>query len=111
MQLKPIHTKRITTQERVVAARMAEIFKVLSDPARLRIVLTLQRSERCVGDISTITELSPSLASHHLRNLRQLNLVDYERRGRQTFYQLADAHVIALLAVAHDHATEAVPRT
>jgi len=106
-----ISSKPGAVRQRAVVSRMAEIFKVLSDPARLRIVLTLQHGERCVGDISAITELSPSLVSHHLRNLRQLNLVGYERRGRQTFYQLADAHVIALLAVAHDHAIEAMPQS
>lgn len=85
---------------------MAVIFQVLSDPARLSVVLALERGERCVGDLAAASGLSQSLVSHHLRVLRERNLVAFRRQGKQTYYALADAHVFALLAVARDHALE-----
>ena len=87
---------------------MANIFKVLSDPTRLKIVLTLQESELCVGEIAEITGLSQSSVSHHLKTLREQKLVDFRRDGKMTYYSLADNHVSALLAVARDHAKESL---
>jgi DNA-binding transcriptional ArsR family regulator len=86
--------------------KMARIFKVLSDPTRLLIVQSLEVGERCVQNLAADAGLSQSLVSHHLRTLRDLNLVNCRRQGKQSFYSLADAHVFALLAVARDHSAE-----
>lgn len=87
---------------------MTEIFKVLSDPARLRILLTIQERELCVNHIAEITGLSQSSVSHHLKTLRQTRLVDFRRAGKLVYYSLADSHVHALIAVARDHANESL---
>jgi len=89
-----------------VIQAMADIFKVLSDPTRLKIVTALQEGELCVSDIATLTDFSQSSVSHHLKTLRLYNLVRFRRKGKLTFYSLADTHVSALLAVARDHARE-----
>jgi len=89
-----------------VIQAMADIFKVLSDPTRLKIVTALQEGELCVGDIAALTGFSQSSVSHHLKTLRLYNLVRFRRKGKLTFYSLADTHVSALLAVARDHARE-----
>ncbi len=91
-----------------VTVRMANIFKVLCDPSRLKIVIALQVGELCVNDLAKATEFSQSSVSHHLKSLRDLNLVRYRREGKLTFYALADNHVSALLAVARDHAREVI---
>ncbi len=88
--------------------RMSDIFKLLADPTRLEIVSALLEAELCVGEISSITELSQSSVSHHLRNLREANLVVWRKQGKKSFYRLADSHVTALLAVARDHARESL---
>jgi DNA-binding transcriptional ArsR family regulator len=88
--------------------KTAEIFKILSDPTRLRIIQTLQEAELCVGDITMHTGFSQSSVSHHLKTLRQANLVGLRKLGKQCFYRLADSHVSALLAVARDHARESL---
>ena len=85
---------------------MAEIFKVLSDPARLKIVLALRESELCVNDLADLTSLSQSSVSHHLKTLRQTRLVNFRRVGKSVHYALADDHVTAMLIVARDHAGE-----
>lgn len=86
--------------------RTAEIFKVLSDPTRLKIIQTLQEVELCVNSIAQNAGFSQSTVSHHLKTLRDANLVTIRRVGKQSFYRLADIHVSALLAVARDHARE-----
>ena len=89
--------------------RMAAIFKVLSDPTRLRIVRTLERNELCVQDIASAAGLSQSLVSHHLQTLRRSNMVGVRRAGRLAYYHLADSHVLALVAIARDHSQESNP--
>ncbi len=87
---------------------IAETFKVLSDPTRLRIVMALQQGELCVNDLTTATELTQSSVSYHLKTLRQLNLVHYRRQGKSTYYSLVDDHVSELLEIAQEHSSELI---
>lgn len=87
---------------------MSNIFKILSDVARLKIVLALQEGELSVSELVDYTNFSQSLISHHLKILRDANLARSRRKGRRMLYSLADSHIYALLAVAHDHANETV---
>ncbi|MES1991424.1 MAG: metalloregulator ArsR/SmtB family transcription factor [Pseudomonadota bacterium] len=88
---------------------LAETFKLLSDPSRLRILIETLDTPRSVGDIATNLSLSPSLVSHHLRLLRAARLVRPERRGKHVYYSLHDAHIAHVLAdmVAHINEDEA----
>ena len=85
------------------AKRLAELFKAFSDPSRLRIVSTLVAAERNVGEIASMVGISESAVSHHLRGLRQMNLVRPRRDGRLVFYSLEDEHVVELYQVGLDH--------
>ncbi|WP_085275461.1 ArsR/SmtB family transcription factor [Pseudogulbenkiania subflava] len=90
-------------------AVLAETFRLLGDPTRLRILFSCLDAPRSVGDIAQSLELSQSLVSHHLRLLRGARLVRGQRRARQVFYELADQHVSDMLAdmayhVAEEHA-------
>jgi len=87
--------------------RMSNIFQVLRDPTRLKIILALDMEELCVCDIAALTGLSQSTVSHHLQSLRQLNLVNYRREGKMAIYSLADKHVSAMITISRDHAREA----
>lgn len=87
---------------------IAETFKVLSDPTRLRIVMALQQRELCVNDLATATDLTQSSVSYHLKTLRQLNLVRHRRQGKSTYYSLVDDHVSALLEIAQEHSSELI---
>lgn len=85
------------------AARLAGIFRALSDPTRVRIVSLLWGSELCVGDLAKGLEMSPSAVSHQLRLLHDLGLVRRRREGRQIFYALDDEHVADLFRQGLDH--------
>ncbi|PIE71335.1 MAG: transcriptional regulator [Deltaproteobacteria bacterium] len=86
-------------------AGMAEIFKALSDPGRLRIVLTLLFREHCVCDIAAICGQRESAISHQLRLLRAQKIVKNRREGKTVYYSLDDAHVESLIRMSLDHAT------
>ena len=64
------------------AVEVAEIFHLLGDPTRLRVVVSCLDDARAVGEIAGLVDVSPSLVSHHLRLLRAARLVRAERRGR-----------------------------
>lgn len=75
------------------ANRLAEIFKALSDPNRLRLISLLLENEVCVHTLETILGMSQSAISHQLRHLRQLGLVRFRKEGRHVYYALDDQHV------------------
>ena len=90
----------------LLSGRMAEIFKVLSDPTRLRICSLLAEAELCVSDLAALLDISESAASHQLRLLRSLRLVRHRRDGKMVFYALDDEHVIGLIRQGLDHVEE-----
>lgn len=82
----------------LTANRLAELFKALSDPTRLRIISLLVDHEVCVHTLGETLGMSQPAISHQLRYLRQLHLVRYRKEGRHVFYALDDDHVRILLA-------------
>ena len=85
------------------AARAAELFKALADPARIRILSLLAEGEQCVRRIAEAVGMSEPAVSHHLRVLRALRVVSPRRQGRHVFYRLDDGHVRSLLRQALEH--------
>lgn len=85
---------------------VSELFKVLGDSTRCRILFVLLVSEMCVCDLSLLLGMSVSAVSHQLRILRQAQLVRYRREGKTVFYALADEHVRTLLSQGMEHVQE-----
>jgi DNA-binding transcriptional ArsR family regulator len=87
---------------------MADLFDLLSDPTRLRLLLTLrEHDEACVSDLAGVTNTTESAVSHALRLLRTAGLVDAERRGRHIYYRLADEHARVVLDATLTHLRDA----
>ena len=84
-------------------AELADMFRLMGDASRLRIVLACLDGPVAVGDIAARLGLSPSLVSHHLRLLRAGRILKATREGKQVFYAAADAHISRVVAdmVAH----------
>ncbi len=74
-------------------AILAETFRLLGDPTRLRILLALSAEPRHVSAVAEAENLSASLVSHHLRLLRAARLVTTERQGKHMIYRIHDEHV------------------
>ncbi len=72
---------------------MAQLFKALADPTRLRILHVLVDKETAAGDIARAVGLSPSAASHQLSYLYASRIVRRRREGRSVYYALDDDHV------------------
>lgn len=85
---------------------LADLFRLLGDATRLRIVLACVDTPTAVNDLAARLALSSSLVSHHLRLLRAARIVRADRKGRQVFYSAADQHVSRVLADMLEHIAE-----
>jgi len=101
MQAKRQVVVRIGSEDAVV--QLADLFRLMGDPSRLRIILACLNDPISVGDIAAQLDLSPSLVSHHLRLLRGARVLRAERRGKQMFYSALDEHIRCVIddMVAH----------
>ncbi|MDA0339693.1 MAG: metalloregulator ArsR/SmtB family transcription factor [Proteobacteria bacterium] len=86
--------------------QVADMFKLMGDPSRLRILVLCLRGKVSVGEIAEQLDLSPSLVSHHLRLLRAARLVRFDRQGKHVFYTVADFHIRQIVEDMLDHAAE-----
>jgi ArsR family transcriptional regulator len=87
-------------------AALAETFKVLGDPTRVRILDALAREEVPVCDLAETLGLTQSAVSHQLRLLRNARLVKARREGQHIFYTLDDQHIVRLFEQGLEHVQE-----
>ncbi|MBM9510583.1 ArsR/SmtB family transcription factor [Actinacidiphila acididurans] len=84
------------------AAGLAQVFKALGDPVRLRLlsmIASREGGEVCVCELTPAFEVSQPTISHHLKLLRQAGLIDCERRGTWVYYWALPATLDRLAAV------------
>ena len=80
-----------------VAGELADLLKVLADPARLRILSVLAASdEACVCDLTEPLGLTQPTVSHHMKQLREAGFVASEKRGRWVFHQIVPTQLEAV---------------
>lgn len=89
-----------------VVLSLAETFKILGDPTRLKIVLALSKQELCVFDLASMLHVTNSAISHQLRLLRNLRLVKYRRDAKLVYYSLDDNHIENLIHECLEHVQE-----
>lgn len=86
------------------ASTLADMFKLLGDPTRTRILhALLEGGELCVCDLAEAIQLPESRVSHALRLLRTAGIVRNRRDGRMVYYSLDDGHVRMLLDLSLEH--------
>jgi DNA-binding transcriptional ArsR family regulator len=110
-RIKVVHRDRIEAARRSLfddetTNNACEIFGVLSDPTRLKILTALGKEVLCVCDIAALLSMSESRVSHQLRLLKAMHLVRYQRKGKMVYYQLDDDHVKGLLKFVISHVAE-----
>src|SRR3546814_11786717 len=110
----PLHAEAVTALSDDKVIELAEMFRLLGDPSRLRIVIETLDGPQSVGHMAAKLGLSPSLVSHHLRLLRAARLLSRDRRGKQLFYRIHATHVRHVLADSvpqvNEKATTETPR-
>jgi len=77
-----------------------EIFSMLADATRVRIVLALRDGELSVNNLADIVDKSPAAVSQHLAKLRLARLVSTRQDGTRVFYRLANEHASRLVSDA-----------
>jgi Predicted transcriptional regulators len=84
-------------------ADLSDVFGLLGEPNRARILISLLNGPMCVRDLAATINLSESAVSHALRLLRTHRVVEVHRTGRVAHYTIADSHVRDLLELGLDH--------
>ncbi|WP_242654587.1 ArsR/SmtB family transcription factor [Symbiobacterium thermophilum] len=87
-------------------AGLSELFRVLADETRTKILYLLAAEELCVHDLARILDLTLPTISHHLRLMRLMRLVKSRREGKHVYYSLSDDHVLQLIQTAQEHYQE-----
>lgn len=98
----------LATRDRLIdvdeAEALADGFKLLGDPNRVRILYALlEAGELCVCDLAATVEVSETAVSHAMRLLKAAGIVRNRRAGRMIYYRLDDAHVRLLLDLCREH--------
>ena len=86
--------------------RAAAIFRALGDPQRLRLLVLLEASERCVSEVCDLLKEPMPAISQRLRLLKSERIVRSRRDGKHVFYALADEHISRLVTNGVMHAME-----
>lgn len=82
---------------------LSNLFKVLGDPTRAKIVMALDKREVCVCDLSVALNMTKSAVSHQLAVLKAHNIVKSRREGKHIYYSFDDEHITTIIEIADEH--------
>lgn len=85
---------------------LSEMFKILSDSTRIRIICTILNKELKVSEICELVQMNRTTISHQLKTLRDSKLVKFRKEGREIYYSLNDAHIEQIIIQGIDHLHE-----
>ena len=85
---------------------MSTLFKMFSDPTRLKIMNVLLNNELNVCEIAYLLNMTHSAISHQLATLKLSNLVKSQKKGKEVYYSLADEHISSIIAIGKEHVEE-----
>ena len=80
-----------------MAEDQARFLRCIGEPTRLQILKLLANGERCVGEITSVLNKEQSLVSHHLRALKECNIVKERQEAQKVYYTLTDARLARLI--------------
>lgn len=83
--------------------RLANLFKLIGDTTRCRILFALDQQEMCVCDLANVLNMTKSSISHQLAVLRKSKVVTCRKSGKEVYYSLDDNHVVKLFEVGLEH--------
>ncbi len=98
--VKDIKDKMISDEE---ISNLSNLFKVLGDPTRAKIVMALDNREVCVCDLSVALNMTKSAVSHQLAVLKTNSIVKSRREGKHIYYSFDDDHITAIIEIADEH--------
>ena len=106
-----VHTELVEKQRKNMPCEselydLSDFFKILGDSTRINILFAIDGEPMCVCDIARLLSMTKSAVSHQLKILRQADLVDYRKSGKNVFYTLKDEHVRDIIEKALEHIKE-----
>lgn len=109
MKIQPINQDSIEKAEKAIPHKnllhvVVQIFEVMADPTRARILYAIRKQEMSVRDLAIVTNVSESAISHQLSFLRIRHLVKSRREKNVIYYKLSFRHLSALLREAEEYA-------
>jgi ArsR family transcriptional regulator len=97
---------RATMPDHADFYELANLYKLLSDTTRIKILWALHCRDMCVCDIAVLLDMKKSAVSHQLKSLRLARLVKFEKQGRMVYYSLMDDHVRNIFEKGVEHIHE-----
>ena len=85
---------------------LSDFFKLMGDSTRIQLLWALEENEMCVGELASLLNMTKSAVSHQLKVLRTAKLVRSQKKGKNVYYSLNDAHVKDILEKALEHVCE-----
>lgn len=82
---------------------LADLFKLIGDTTRCRILFALDEKEMCVCDIANVLNMTKSAVSHQLATLRRSGIVRCRKSGKEVYYTLDDNHIVKLFEIGLQH--------
>ena len=83
--------------------KIADFFKILGTPTRMKILYALDKYEMCVCDIANVLSMSKSSISHQLSELRRSGIVKCHKISKEVYYMLDDEHVKEVIEIGIEH--------
>lgn len=104
MQVSTHATGSLSVPDSAEAAELAEVFRLLGSPKRVRLLYALaEAGELCVSELADVVGVDETAVSQSMRLLRTAGIVRRRRDGRNSFYRLDDDHVRLVLDVSREH--------
>ncbi len=82
---------------------LSDLFKMLGDKTRIKIIWALDNHEMCVCDIANALNMTKSSISHQLAILREAGIVTYHKSGKEVYYMLDDDHIKKIYEIGLEH--------
>lgn len=89
--------------EEKLLENLSQLFKILGDPTRIKILWTLDNNEMCVCDIANVLNMTKSSISHQLAILRTKGIIKHRKSGKEVYYMLDDEHIKKLYEIGLKH--------
>ncbi len=83
--------------------RLADLYKLIGDTTRCRILFALDEREMCVCDLANVLNMTKSAISHQLAVLRRSRVVRCRKSGKEVYYNLDDEHIVKLFEIGLEH--------
>jgi len=100
---KQTQTNLAILVEEQTESKVCNLFRIMADPTRMKLLRCLKNSKLSVTQISELLGMTQSAISHQLRTLKDANIVVGNKVGREVFYYLHDTHVHNIISQATDH--------